>query len=237
MKKFISGLLIGVILTMCGATFAAPALTAVKSVFTTTVYGKTVKQDIATINGTYYMDIKQLTSNLGIKYVVDAKTKKISLGETPAANKYTMKNPAPIGATQSLNYKNYTDEYKADVTVKEIIRGDKAWELIRLANTFNEEAADGYEYILAKIDFKLKYIPNGKSFDLNGISFNLISQTGKEYDYASVVEPDPVLDANLYESASSEGWVAFLVKVDDTKPLLTYGRNYDGTGGIWFKAY
>jgi len=65
--------------------FAAPALTYVKSVFTTTVNGKTVKQNVVTIGGVYYADVKQLASNLSIKYTVDAKSKKIVLGETPVA--------------------------------------------------------------------------------------------------------------------------------------------------------
>lgn len=81
MKKFISGLLVGVLL-MGTVVFAAPTLTYVKSVFTTTVNGKSVKQNVVTIGGVYYADVKQLTSNLGIKYAVDAKTKKITLGES-----------------------------------------------------------------------------------------------------------------------------------------------------------
>ena len=25
--------------------------------------------------------------------------------------------------------------------------------------------------------------------------------------------------------------------LDDTKPLMTFGRKYDGTGGLWFRLY
>lgn len=236
MKKFISGLIIGALL-MGTVTFAASNLTAIKSTFKTTVSGKAVTQNVVTISGAYYGDLKQLASNLGIKYSVDTKNKKITLGETPVANKYTMKNPAPIGAMQTLNYKDMFEEYKAQVSVKEILRGDEALKLIKEANMFNDEAGEGYEYILAKINFKLLDIPGDKVFSLMGISFKLVSDVGKEYDYASVVQPDPVLDAKLYKGASNEGWAVFKVKIDDAKPLITFGRNYDGTGGIWFKTY
>jgi len=42
------------------------------------------------------------------------------------------------------------------------------------------------------------------------------------------------LDGHLYKGASSEGWDAFIVKKGDLSPKLAFGRNYDGTGGIWF---
>lgn len=236
MKKFISGLLVGILL-MGTVTFAAPALSYVKSVFTTTINGKAVKQDVVTINGVYYADLKQLTSSLGIKYSVDAKSKKIVIGETPASNKYSMANPAPLNTKQAVTFKSLLDSYTADVTVKEIIRGDKAWELIQAANMFNKEADAGYEYILAKIDFKLTNAPDGKKYDLSGYSFDIISDKGKGYDKGLIMAPEPVLDIELYKGASSEGYVAFKVAVSDKSPKITFGRNYDGTGGIWFKAY
>lgn len=237
MKKFIAGLLIGAILATCGATFAAPALTYVKSVFNTTVNGKVVKQDVVTINGTYYADLKQLAGSLGVKYSVDTKAKKIQIGETILTNKYSMQNPTPIGTEQAVTFKSFSDSYTANVTVKEIIRGDKAYELIKAANMFNSEAGEGYEYILAKIDFKLTNAPGGKKYDLAGYSFDLVSDKGKTYDKVLIVSPEPKLDAELYKGASNEGYVAFKVGVNDKMPKMTFGRNYDGTGGIWFKVY
>ncbi len=83
MKKFLSGLVIGALLAGT-VTFAASNLTAIKSSFGTMLNGKKVTQNVVTINGTYYADLKQLASNLGIKYSVDTKGKNILLGETPS---------------------------------------------------------------------------------------------------------------------------------------------------------
>lgn len=148
-------------------------------------------------------------------------------------------NPYPLNTTQTINVKTYSKNYTAQIMVEQIIRGQQAWDMIYKANKFNDKPKDGYEYILAKINVKLLNIDNGKSLNINGnMDFKLVSQNGRSYDdYYSVVEPEPRLDSNLYQGAYSEGWVAFLVKTDDLKPVISYGTDYDGSGGVWFKAY
>ena len=103
---------------------------------------------------------------------------------------------------------------------------------------FNSPAPEGYEYILARIYFKVLDVSEGQTFHLSYIEIPLISTDGKEYDYTSQVTPDPeLLGVYLYKGASIEGWAPYLVKKDDVMPKLAFGRNYNGTGGIWFKAY
>jgi hypothetical protein len=124
------------------------------------------------------------------------------------------------------------------MSVKEIIRGGAAWSRLQAANMFNSQAPEGYEYILARIYFKVLDVTEGQTFDLSHTEISLISADGKEYDSTfGCVTPDPQLDAHLYKGASSEGWDAFIVKKDDAMPKLAFGRKSDGTGGIWFKAY
>ncbi|MBU3146138.1 cell wall-binding repeat-containing protein [Clostridium sp. CF012] len=149
----------------------------------------------------------------------------------------TRLNPAPLNTIKSISVNDYIDNYTAQITLKEIIRGDDAWTMIEGANMFNSPPKDGYEYILAKINFELVDIDNGKSLDIYSFDFSLISSEGKEYDYVGEVIPNPQLDASLYKGAVSEGWAVYQVRLDDVTPTLTYGRNYDGTGGVWFKAY
>jgi len=52
-----------------------------------------------------------------------------------------------------------------------------------------------------------------------------------------IVNNNLKINAELYEGATHEGWAAFIVKKDDKTPKIAYGRNYDGSGGIWFRAY
>ena len=157
---------------------------------------------------------------------------------TPTPNPVaSFSNPASINQAAQITYSDLFDNYSARVTITGIIRGSEAWTMVKNANTFNEEAKNGYEYIVAKIKFELLDIKDGKAFDLSRVSFNLISENGKEYDTSLVVAPEPDIRANLYKGASNEGYVVYEVQISDTKPKIAFGRNYDGTGGIWFRAY
>lgn len=103
---------------------------------------------------------------------------------------------------------------------------------------FNDPPEPGFEYILAKIRFEYLAGPTpDTTFWVNTYDFDAISSTGVEYDWASVIEPDPSLDADLYPGASYEGWAAFEVAIDDSMPLMTFGRYSNGTGGLWWKLY
>ncbi|MDR3600487.1 MAG: cell wall-binding repeat-containing protein [Desulfosporosinus sp.] len=167
---------------------------------------------------------------------------KMSLGSspdqdpTPASS--TIATPVSLNVPQTIEINNSDLHFKAEVTGEQIIRGAQAWTMIKNANEFNDPPKSGYEYLLAKFKFNLLDIDGGKSLDVVGAwDFNLVSQGGKVYHPVVEVEPDPQLDTTLYKGASNDGWAVFLVKSDDTKPMISYGIDYDGTGGIWFKAY
>ena len=96
MKKFISGILIGTILSTCVVVFAADVkITAIKSAFSLLVNGKAVKMDkpLITVNGDYYVSAKQLSSALGLKFNVNSKTKNVEIGL--AATPKPTETPAP----------------------------------------------------------------------------------------------------------------------------------------------
>jgi S1-C subfamily serine protease len=157
------------------------------------------------------------------------------LSISPASS---LANPVSLGIPQSVVVNDPTTKFTAEVTVKQIIRGALAGTMVTNANKYNDPPKSGYEYLLAKINFKLLDIPDGKSLDIAGEwDFNLVSQDGRVYHQAVEVEPDPQLDSTLYKGASNEGWVVFMVSPNDAKPKISYGVNGDGTGGIWFKAY
>jgi S1-C subfamily serine protease len=157
------------------------------------------------------------------------------LSLSPASS---LANPVSLNISQSVIVNNPVAKFTAEVTVKQIIRGALAGTMVTSVNKYNDPPKSGYEYLLAKINFKLLDIPGGKSLDVAGEwDFNLVSQDGKVYHQVIEVEPDPQLDSTLYKGASNEGWVVFMVSPNDTKPKISYGVNNDGTGGIWFKAY
>ncbi|ODA40474.1 HtrA protease/chaperone protein [Desulfosporosinus sp. BG] len=183
--------------------------------------------------------------NFAIPYedfnVIKDQNLNMSLGSTPNQHPIptsSLAKPVDLNVSQTLEVNGFDSNYSAEVTVEQVIRGAQALTMVKNANESNTLPKSGYEYLLAKINFKLLDIGGGKSLYVFGESdFNLVSQNGLVYNQTGEVEPDPQLDARLYKGASNEGWVVFLVKPDDTKPKISYGVNYDGTGGIWFKAY
>jgi len=158
---------------------------------------------------------------------------------------YSRSNPAGdnyalsvwCGTTGSVSSYGGND-YHVRITLTDLVTGNQAWQLIQDANMFNDPPESGFEYILAKVRFEYLAGPTpDTTYYVSSIWFNAISSTGNEYDWPWVVEPDPSLDTTLYPGASHEGWAAFQVAIDDSMPLMTFGRYYDGTGGLWWKLY
>lgn len=237
MKKFIAGITIGLIVGI-GGTAIAGQYTVEDASFPILVNGKafTTDKPIVTINGSTYMPLRAIGEALGVKVNWNDEKGQVEIGEAPTSG-YSMSNPAPIGTSQTLTKKYIQDNATTNVTVKEIIRGDKAWDLIKKANMFNKVAGDGYEYIVANIEVKLVDYTESKAYKLTSYNFDLMSSEGKIYDKEMIVVPEPKLDTDLYKGASNTGYVVFKVAKTDKEPKIVFDRDYDGTGGIWFKAY
>jgi hypothetical protein len=158
-------------------------------------------------------------------------------------------NPAPIGATINTQIQCGSnpvslEPYDLKITLLQVVRGEKAWELLRTASDSNKPAKNGFEYVLAQIRFELKAIvfPGDKSYKL-GTPLQLIAMSadGKEYTSAPAVFPEPELGGELRAGKSAEGWIGFLVKDGDSKPLMAFDP---ASGGgtlrgkiVWFQLY
>lgn len=199
--------------------------------------GSTSTKQVISYNSSTYVPLREFANMVGVNVNYQDGTIFVgdNTGSTATTTTYSRTNPAPIGTTQAITVKDYIDNYKAEVCVKEVIRGDAAWQKIKEANMFNDEAENGKEYILAKISVKAISIDEDKKLDVSRYNFKCYSASNMEYsDLWSVVEPEPTLGGSIYTGASTEGWVAFQVDKTDLAPKIVYGQSYDGTGGIWF---
>jgi hypothetical protein len=118
------------------------------------------------------------------------------------------------------------------ITVLEVMRGDKAWELIRATDSSNRPPDTGFEYILARIRFEysMQGSQGSMPYTLNQGFFKLYSAENKEYAVPSIVSPQPELIGKVFYSGSSyEGWVPFTAATND-KPFLFYTP-----GSAWFQ--
>ena len=149
---------------------------------------------------------------------------------------YSRTNPAPPGTTLEIHIEDIFESYSAEVTLLELVRGDMAWQAVKEANQFNDPPKEALEYLLARIHFKLTRMGDPEEkFNLSSFHFSAVSREGRDYDLPWIVEPEPSIQAGLYEGANHEGWVVFEVGIED-EPLISYGRDYSGKGGIWWST-
>ncbi|RUS48386.1 DUF4352 domain-containing protein [Cohnella sp. AR92] len=249
-KKVLIMLVIGSLMLLSAGIGAYAA-----SKMTLIVNGKVASAEPKVINGTTYVPLRAAAELLNATVGYDKGTNTVTItskADTSRNNStaggpnqpsqsasqlgFSRKNPAPIGTTLSFDQSGILEKYSGEMTLEEVIRGQEANDLVADANMFNDEPDAGYEYLLAKIHVKItKNNKSDAAVDINTAQFTLVSSDGKDYSRGLVVPPDPDLNANLYEGASASGWVAFQVKTTDASPLITFGRKYDGTGGLWFK--
>lgn len=240
MKKFIAGFLTCLVL-MSGFYVLAESQqwTALRATFDVYVNGKKFESDkpIVAIEGSTYLPLKAIGDVLGVPVQWNEKLIRVEVGSiSNTKNEYSFNNPAPLNTIQTITKESFLQKYTAEVVVKEIVRGETANKMVADANIFNDPPKEGYEYLLAKVYVKLISIDEG-ALTLSPLQFSLISSDGKEYDMPFVVLPEPEITTTLYPGASHEGWVVFEVKKDDLKPKIVFEKQYDGTGGAWFKGW
>jgi hypothetical protein len=135
---------------------------------------------------------------------------------------------APIGMSRSNPYP-MTELVSApnwNIQVLEVVRGNDAWNMIQSANMFNDPAPDGMEYVLVKISAESTYTDSDEH-SIGTSDFDLTGDKLIRYSTASVVEPDPELDGQLYAGGKTEGWAAFSVSKGESNLILIYDELFN----------
>jgi hypothetical protein len=109
--------------------------------------------------------------------------------------------------------------------------------MVKAANQFNPDPKAGMEYVLVSIRLTFVKGPSpDAAYDASAYDFSIISSQGAQYDKPLCVTPSPKFGTTLYAGGSSEGWACFMVNQTDTQPALAFGRNFDGSGGRWWRV-
>ncbi len=141
---------------------------------------------------------------------------------------------APIGTPANLTittgdaYTSLVERHAARLTVLEVVRGPRAWNLVKRASASNPMARNGYEYLLARVrfEFEPERRSANNSYLMRENRFIALSQDGVEYDPVSIEYPKPACSGKVYSGDSLTGWVTFLVAQEDEKPVLVFNRSF-----------
>lgn len=141
-------------------------------------------------------------------------------------------NPVAVGDTKVVDisiYDNDSNEYigKAEITVNSVTRGEEAWKEIQSINEYNEEPAEGQEYLMADVTVTLlEAETEDYPWFMDAMNFNFIGSDGSPYEWTSVVV-EPELSGEIYAGGSLQGKVTNMVKEDDTILLVYEDSNFD----------
>lgn len=256
-KGFISGMLVStMLLSLVASAYATYQRQATLDYtgINITLNGQTVTPTDANgnpvepfaIDGTTYLPVRAIANamGLGVAWEQSTQTVKLTGGGAQlsdqqaqtATEKYSRTSPAPIGTAQSIQVKNYSENYNASVVVLETTRGQKAYDMLKEANEFWASAPEeGMEYIVVKARVSINSVSEDKAISLSQFSFDTYSSDNVEYkDIIMVVDPEPRFSGNVFSGGTLEGYFTVQVSQSDKAPKVVFGNKYDGSGGIWF---
>ncbi|MFS0882452.1 hypothetical protein [Metabacillus niabensis] len=138
----------------------------------------------------------------------------------------TRSNPVKINEIASIDTVTYDDESneyktKIDLSLVEVIRGAQAQQKLKEMNEFNEDAPEGYEWVLVK--GKVKVVDSETEdhpFTIDGImNFKFVSDSGDIYDGDIVGTTEPDFAFEMYKGNEKEGYISGLVKTGEEAKL------------------
>jgi hypothetical protein len=103
-----------------------------------------------------------------------------------------------------------------------VIRGSKAWDMVKAADASNKPVDAGYEYLMARVEFS--FGPGGiMIYKLRPDLFTAFSLEKKGYIIPAIVSPKPeFIGKAVYPGNTTEGWIPFIVSQKDSNPVMLY---------------
>jgi hypothetical protein len=122
-------------------------------------------------------------------------------------------------------YNGGDELYDVKITVRELVRGEKAWQIVKAAGAGNMPPAGGLEYLLTRVrfEFSARAQPHHYDYMLDPAQFSAMSAATAPYASAALAAPvKPELRGLIHSGDSAEGWVAFLIPRGDHTPLMVF---------------
>lgn len=149
-------------------------------------------------------------------------------------------NPVPVGqsATWDVIYGDSNDEPvdgTVTTTISNIVRGDEAYQQLVSENEYNEEAPEGYEWLVFNLKLTLDEGSEDDAFNTSQISIVPIASDGSEVDqtiYPTFSDGTDFGFKDVYKGGSDDGKVGLIVPIEDETLIeLT-----DWNNSVFFKV-
>jgi hypothetical protein len=141
--------------------------------------------------------------------------------ETAAPTVTPEPTPAPLGLSRS-NPAPGSEVFSApnlDIQVLQVKRGKAAWNAVKKANRFNAAPPKGMEYVAVKLHVTSTHSDDESHF-LGPGDFKITGHRSVLYSSASIVDPKPALDAELFSGGEATGWATFTVRKGEENLIL-----------------
>lgn len=153
----------------------------------------------------------------------------------------TRSNPVKLNEVATIETATYDDEFNEyktviNLSVEEVTRGEEAQSRLKKMNEFNEDAPEGYEWVLVKAKVKVaESETEDHPFTIDGImNFKFVSESGDVYSGDIVGTTDPEFSFEMYKGNEKEGYIAGLVKTGE-KATLEYDPMVNSS--VFFALY
>lgn len=138
----------------------------------------------------------------------------------------TRSNPVQLNEVATIETQTVDDDFNnydttIDLSVESVVRGDEAQSKLKEMNEFNEDAPEGYEWVL--VNAKVKVTDSETEdhpFTIDGIMyFKFVSESGDVYSGDIVGTTEPDFSFEMYKGNEKEGYIAGLVKTGEKASL------------------
>jgi len=119
--------------------------------------------------------------------------------------------PVPVGSRATTSY--------FQVEIKESIRGDEAWNILKAARDSNDPPDPGMEYLLALV--RVRNI-SSLLVAIDDDAFRSVGDRRTVWKNPFVTEPEPSIKAALYPGGVHQGWVALQVAEREDKLVAVF---------------
>lgn len=141
----------------------------------------------------------------------------------------TFNTPLPIGEFGYMKCRsNHFGEYEIELKVNDVLRGEKAEELLYELNIYgieDQELLESQEYIMIHVTANVPSadLLNDDLLIIDSMDFGVVnSKNGEAYDYENILYIRPYDLCGIAPGGTATGWIGLIIDKADDSPMMYY---------------